>query len=207
MSDTEITVETFGRFRPGFKFAHEFGDEASCPINSTSFFDVAAFCNWLSNREGIDASQECYRATGMEDPAYLSVPGHLDRAGFRLPTAREFDALCAAGTRTRRYYGNTDLLLDRYAWTLMSQGGKARVVAGKLPNDLGLFDTLGNLQEWCEADRPIDEDGRYTADMRGGWFGRNPASGIDRYTVFPNMYQANQHPMTGFRVVRTKPIH
>ncbi len=206
VSDCEITVEMFGRFRGDFEYSREFSDVAACPINSTSYFDAALFCNWLSDSEGISPDQKCYRTTGMKEPPSLPVPGYLELTGFRLSTAQEFDIYCSTGTRTRRYYGDTDLLLDRYAWTLNSQDGKARPVAGKIPNDLGLFDTLGNLQEWCSADDPIDADGRYTADLRGGWFGRAPATGIDRETSFHNVYQNISNPMNGFRVVRTKAV-
>jgi hypothetical protein len=204
VSDSEVTVEMFRRFRPNFEFAVEFSDEAACPINSTSYYEAAAFCNWLCDREGIDLAETCYRATEMKDPAYLPRPEHLERAGFRLPTAREFDVFCAAGTRTRRYYGDTNLLLDRYARTLNSQDGKSRPVAGKIPNDLGIFDTLGNMLEWCECDQPINAEGRYTADVRGGWFGSSPASSISRKSAFRNVYQENKEPVNGFRVVRTK---
>ena len=59
-------------------------------------------------------------------------------------------ALCAAGTSTTRYHGNSDFLLDRYAWHLMNSGGTTRPVASLIPNDLGLFDTLGNIMEWYD---------------------------------------------------------
>jgi serine/threonine protein kinase len=206
VSDCEITVEMFRHFRPGFEYSREFSDEADCPINSPSYYDASAFCNWLSGREGIPPDQECYRPTGMKEPPYLPVPGHLELTGFRLPTAKEFDVFCAAGTRTRRFFGDSDLLLDRHAWTHMSRASKAQTVAATIPNDLGVFDTLGNIQEWCEADVPVDSDGRYTADLRGGWFGRVPASGVDRGTAFHNVYQNVSNPMNGFRVVRTRSV-
>ncbi|WP_165223993.1 bifunctional serine/threonine-protein kinase/formylglycine-generating enzyme family protein [Aquisphaera insulae] len=204
ISDCEVTVELFLRFRRGFAYAAEFSDEPTCPINSTSVYEAEAFCNWLTDREGIDPGQRCYRETGKKEPERLPVSGHLRLEGFRLPTAREFDILCSAGTRTKRYYGDSNLLLDRYARTLNSQDGKSRPVAGKLPNDLGLFDTLGNMLEWCEADRPINDDGEYTADARGGWFGSSPAILIGRASAFPNILQSNKQPIDGFRVVRTK---
>ncbi|WP_435011128.1 protein kinase domain-containing protein [Tundrisphaera lichenicola] len=206
VSDAEITVEMYRRFRPDAEYSKEFSPEKSCPINGVSCIDAMEFCNWITKQEGIDPGQICYEGSGNEVPAILPKTGHLDLAGFRLPTGPEFDSFCSAGTRTRRYFGDSDLLLDRYAWTRLSPELGARPVAGKIPNDFGLFDTLGNIQEWCEARAPIDSDGRHTADLRGTWFGWSPPREVDRHSAFPNIYQDTRNPMNGFRVVRTKSV-
>jgi formylglycine-generating enzyme required for sulfatase activity len=125
-------------------------------------------------------------------------------AGFRLPTDHEFLILAAAGTRTRRYHGDSDELFDRYAWTPNNAGGRAHPVASLLPNDLGLFDTLGNVQEWCQR---TSKDGpnhpRQQADLRGGWYSMDPANEIDLSSVVSRVDMGQQLPKNGFRVVRT----
>jgi len=208
VSDSEITIELFLRFRRGFEFLKIYGVKPDCPINAPSFYEAAEFCNWLNEQEEIPRDQDCYRCQGADELRALLIPGHLERAGFRLPTSREFGVFCSAGAPTRRYYGDTDRLLDRYAWTPNDQDGAARPVAGKLPNDLGLFDTLGNLQEWCEADDPIDPDGSFKADLRGGWFNHAPASDLDRNSGFPRIdaKKVGNNPMNTLRVVRTKSV-
>jgi hypothetical protein len=173
VSDTEITVALYRRFRQDADYEHEVSPEDSCPINAVSWDDAEAFCNWLGK-------------------------------GFRLPTNLEFDVLCSAGTRTRRYHGDSDVLFDRYAWIMPMSGGRAHPVASLIPNDLGLFDTLGNVQEWCEPNAELGPP--WASDLRGGWCAYYPSSKLDRYTVTDKLSMRHRNPSQGFRVVRTKSL-
>jgi hypothetical protein len=76
---------------------------------------------------------------------------------------------------TSRYYGEADELLAKYAWFVENSTQNSQVRSwpvGRLkPNDLGLFDMLGNIAEWS-GDRADDKvwicgTGTYrlTADM------------------------------------------
>jgi serine/threonine protein kinase len=215
VSDLEVTVKLFRRFRPEFPFHPKVSADDSCPVNTTSFYDAAAFCNWLSDLEVIAHHiEKCYQATPAKKMAYQPVPNHRDLGAFRLPTGQEFDVICSAGTRTRRYFGDSDALLDRYAWTLLTSDGMAHPVAGKLPNDLGLFDTLGNIQEWCEKTRPREPQRLISGDLRGGWFGWTPPSEVDRASVIADVVLDDPQDPThgfadltmGFRIVRTKKV-
>src|SRR5262249_29150205 len=180
VSDTEITVREFRRFRPQFAFHPGTSPDDSCPINAISFHDAADFCNRLSELEGHPQVEACYRRTSTKELTYEPVARHRDRGGFRLPTNREFAAFSSAGTRTRRYFGDSDTLLNRYAWTILTSNGRAHPVAGKLPNDLGLFDTLGNIQEWCEGTIPLASADLTAGDLRGGFYSSSPPSEVDR---------------------------
>src|SRR5262249_36586835 len=143
--------------------------------NFISYFDAAEFCNWLSDQAGFSA-EKCYRRTGRNEQPYEPVAGHRDRRGFRLLTSEEFHVSCAAGTSTRRYYGSSDLLLDRYAWNRGNSDGRSHPVASLLPNDLGLFDTLGNIWEWCDRTEFLDSKGRLIADQQGGFYNYTPTT-------------------------------
>jgi formylglycine-generating enzyme required for sulfatase activity len=63
---------------------------------------------------------------------------------FRLPTEAEWEYACRAGTTSERY-GD----LNAVAWYSANSGNLTHSVAQKLPNDWGLYDTLGNVDEWC----------------------------------------------------------
>lgn len=209
VSDTEITVEMFERFdqtRPKDQQSYSnpvISPDDSCPVNGTSYYDAAAFCNWLSSQERCSEDEASYRFTGKydvdeEDEKHMIYePGdrHRDRGGFRLPTNQEFDVCCSAGTSTRRYHGDSNSLFDWYAATRMNTDGSTLPVASLIPNEIGLFDTLGNVVEWCDS-----------RDQRGGWSSHGRYTALDKSTGFKEVKGYHREPSQGFRVVRTKKV-
>jgi formylglycine-generating enzyme required for sulfatase activity len=142
--------------------------DTRCPANNVTWYQAAEYCNRLSERNGIDPSEWCYLpnqegkyAAGMKPrDRYLSLKG------YRLPTEAEWEYACRAGTITMRYYGQSDALLDKYAYyetNSMHGTGRPRLQpVGRLkPNDFGLFDMLGNAIEWCQ-----DLYAQYPAKLR-----------------------------------------
>ena len=113
---------------------------------------AAAFCNWLSEQEGLPKDQWCYLpaengkyTTGMTIPADV-----LRRKGYRLPTEAEWEYACRSGTMTSRYYGLSLDLLEGYARYQVNSKEHAWACGSLRPNDLGLFDMLGNMFEWVQ---------------------------------------------------------
>ena len=104
----------------------------------------AADISWLR------AVRLCHAASEWEglDPAYTfdgeDVTWHVDSDGFRLPTEAEWEFACRAGS-TGPHYGP----LADVAWTAADGVTSPQDVGGKHPNLHGLFDTLGNVWEWC----------------------------------------------------------
>ena len=85
----------------------------------------------------------------------MTIPADvLKRTGYRLPTEAEWEYACRAGTVTSRYYGVSVELLGKYAWYQANSQDHAWPGGSLLPNDLGLFDMLGNVFEWVQ-DREV----------------------------------------------------
>ena len=84
----------------------------------------------------------------------------VNEGGYRLPTEIEWEFACRAGTITSRYYGHGFELLGAYEFYIMNAGFKASPCGMLLPNELGLFDMMGNVAEWCH-----DQLVQYPKDM------------------------------------------
>jgi sulfatase modifying factor 1 len=105
------------------------------PATDLSWLRAVRLCNAASEWEGLDPA---YSFDGEE------VTWHVDADGFRLPTEAEWEFACRAGS-TAPHYGP----LAEVAWTSADGVSSPQDVGGRLPNLFGLFDTLGNVWEWC----------------------------------------------------------
>jgi formylglycine-generating enzyme required for sulfatase activity len=219
----EVTLaqyQEFAREYPQFALSEasikEEGLEPDRAMTGVSWYIATAYCNWLSEREGIhDKDQWCYLpnkkgeyGTGMTIPANA-----LQRQGYRLPTEAEWEYACRAGTLTSRYYGSAEVLLKHYAWYEKNSGQPNRVqpCGRMLPNDVGLFDLMGNAWEWCQ-DRYIVNPGKANTSigdiiddasrvLRGGSFSFSPAFLRSAYSNWDA--PASRYRNNGFRLART----
>jgi formylglycine-generating enzyme required for sulfatase activity len=113
------------------------------------WYRAAAYCNWLSDHDGIAKDQWCYE-TDQGCTVTKVKENHLSLMGYRLPTEAEWEYACRAGAVTSRYYGETEELLAKYAWYVRNSEDRMWPVGSKKPNDLGLFDMHGHVFAWCQ---------------------------------------------------------
>jgi formylglycine-generating enzyme required for sulfatase activity len=136
-----------------FKRVHDaerrYTQNEHCPVNYTTWHQAAAYCNWLSKKEGVDKGQWCYETNANGQVTRLKS-NYLSLAGYRLPTEAETEYASRAGAVTSRCYGETQELLGKYAWYQVNSHEQLWPVGSLKPNDLGLFDVHGNVWTWCQ---------------------------------------------------------
>ncbi len=119
------------------------------PMIAVNWYAAASYCNWLSEMEGIPRDQWCYPE---EITVEMWLPDdYLSRTGYRLPTESEWEYACRANTSTIRHFGQQIDWFDRYAWNAKSAQDQPHPIRLLKPNDFGLFDIYGNVQEWCQS--------------------------------------------------------
>ena len=133
--------------------------------------------------------------------------GFMSLTGLRLPTEAEWEFACRAGTTTARYGA-----VNNISWYNDNAGGITHAIASKLPNALGLYDTLGNVWEWCQdrysdtyyASSPLtNPTGPSTGDYRlfrgGSWLNVvHDCRASRRVNITPDF----DYRHVGFRVAR-----
>jgi serine/threonine protein kinase/formylglycine-generating enzyme required for sulfatase activity len=144
VATTETTVKQYLWFKPDHKPDERYSREPDCPVGGVSWYEALRYCNRLSRADG----REPFFPDKVE-PGTKLPRGGIDRGGFRLPTEAEWEYLCRAGTETCRPFGESDKFLDKYAWTVSNSREKLSPAGQRLPNEFGLFDTLGSQWEWC----------------------------------------------------------
>ena len=101
---------------------------------------------------------------------------------FRLPTEAEWEFACRGGNNSRGYKYSGSNYIDNVAWYWDNSGKKTHPVATKSPNELGIYDMTGNVDEWCNdwyGDYSSDEqtnpkgpyDGLFRVFRGGSWNG------------------------------------
>jgi formylglycine-generating enzyme required for sulfatase activity len=215
-----VTVEQFLRFRKNYPFDAKSAPHVDCPVNKMTWYAAAAYCNWLSEQEGLPKHEWCYQPN--KDGEYADgmklAPNYLSRTGYRLPTEAEWEHACRAGTVTSWYYGESEELLRKYAWYMKNAARRTWPVGSLKPNDLGLFDMHGNVWAWCQERYKAESavpDGQVPSDvedslevvetelrvLRGGSFPDAPAE-VRAARRIP-VHAGRSINYAGFRLART----
>ena len=118
---------------PGGNPSHFRGAEH--PVEEVTWYDCQRFTVALCEKEGLVAGT------------------------YRLPTEREWEYACRAGTIVAYCFGDDPARLGAYADYADNNYQGTNAVGRRLPNAYGLYDMHGNVWEWC-LDRFVAYKGR-----------------------------------------------
>ena len=134
------------------------------PVVGVTWEQANAFCHWRTE----------YLLKGLGAAARF-----VQR--YRLPTEAEWEFAARGGNNSRGYkYAGSNTVGD-VAWYGNNSNGESHNVAEKNPNELGLYDMSGNVEECCQdwydqynSRSQTDPTGPSTGSLRvnrgGGWY-------------------------------------
>ena len=191
------------------------------PVETISWWDTLEFCNELSEKYGLIPVYNIDKKRGIltinQIDGEISFPDKADFSkteGFRLPTEIEWEWFAIGGKLANK---DEKILnankMEEEAWYYKNSGGRTNNVGLKKPNQLGIYDCIGNVWEWCYDTTEGDiESGKlyvYTAldsrkkyrEIRGGSW----KNGENTCTLFFRDYCDTFYADStiGFRIVRT----
>jgi len=129
------------------------------PVDTVSWLDAITFCNKLSEKTGND---KIY--TIENDKVIINY----SKKGFRLPTVDEWEYACLYEMDEINEVNIYDV-----GWLSKNAKNKTQEVGQKRPNNLGIYDSIGNVWEWCDdannnEDIIIEVEKLSQKSMKGG---------------------------------------
>lgn len=173
-------VKTTGRY---YNYLPE--DDIPMVINLS---DAIMFCNMLSEKKGL---KKCYTVSGDNTICDMNANG------YRLPTESEWLYTAKGGKNNRSYKYSGSNNIDKVAW--YKENSKELMPVGlKEPNDLGIYDMTGNVDELCWSYYERDYVG-FNRVVKGGSFVSEGkwCEITHRYSFYEKL-----NKNVGFRVVR-----
>lgn len=155
-----------------------------CPVESVSWEEVQEFIGKLNSKTSSD---------------------------FRLPTEAEWEFAANGGGKSQYYRYSGSNNLDFVAWYEGNSKLQTHIIGEKAPNELGIFDMTGNVDEFCLdwlGDYPNtsvsnpkgDSNGLYRI-TRGGSFPLNESSCPIKN--WGGLLPSEKNYRTGFRLARS----
>ncbi|MFH0921751.1 MAG: SUMF1/EgtB/PvdO family nonheme iron enzyme [Fibrobacterota bacterium] len=143
MDSTETQQSDYFRLTGNNPSRHQ-DSSLGLPVENITWYDAVRYCNVRSDSEGLS---HVYGSTDFT--------ANYENNGYRLPTEAEWEYACRARTSSEWYWGENDYPASDYAHYYHGGGlpdstdSLSKPVAKLIPNNYGLYDMSGNVNEWC----------------------------------------------------------
>ena len=162
-----------------------------------------------SNGYGTNYKRPAENVTFAQCQSFITKLNQKTGKTFRMLTEAEWEYAARGGVISRGYMfpGSDDV--DEVAWHAANSGDMTHPVGEKLPNELGLYDMGGNVEEWCSdwyglyteaaQTNPTGASSGTARVVRGAswnqaWYSCRPTARYD------GGYPTYAHPRRGLRI-------
>jgi len=116
---TQELWEAVMEYNPSF---HQNPDSKKHPVEQVSWYDVQTF---------------------------LSILNQITGRYYTLPTEAQWEFAARGGNESKGYVYSGSNNPEEVAWYALNSNNTTHPVGTKLPNELGIYDMSGNVDEWC----------------------------------------------------------
>ena len=178
------------------------------PVVFVTWYGAAAYCNWLSEKEGLEPAYDVDSWELRDEPRYLE--------GYRLPTVAEWMYAAQGGNEGQetKYAGSNDLAEVGWYGSNSGEIGNSNFwqergtmpVGQKSPNELYIYDLSGNVSEWTTENTDRESSSSLRTVIGGNWYMPDYFSEVSSASSRLLISSDKADYLFGFRVVRTKEV-
>ena len=171
-----------GSFMMGSEDSNAYGDEKPVHRVTLSSYRIGKYevtqdlweAVMGSNPSRIKGARKPVEMVSWDDcQTFIRKLNSLTGQNFKLPTEAQWEFAARGGNSSRGYKYSGSNYIDNVGWYLESGGSTTHNVGAKSPNELGIYDMTGNVEEWCR-----DWCGSYSSSSQADPEG--PSSGSHR---------------------------